>query len=118
MNLEYSHRHQIYCSYKCLGGSQYKGNAPLHKEIKRAFWWWREAVMERDNYTCQGCFKRGVELNADHIIPFSILVDIEDYGMLADLDNGRTLCIDCHRKTDTWGVKLSVLKERYGHLYV
>jgi 5-methylcytosine-specific restriction endonuclease McrA len=66
---------------------------------------WRTAVFERDNYTCVNCgIKSGkgkkVVLHADHIKRFA------DYPKLRyELNNGRTLCIDCHRKTDTWGHK-------------
>lgn len=36
--------------------------------------------------------------NADHIKSF------KDHPELrTDLQNGRTLCVDCHRKTDTYG---------------
>jgi hypothetical protein len=59
---------------------------------------WRTAVFERDNYTCQMCFKRGGELNADHIKRQS------DYPELRfDIHNGRTLCHSCHLKTPTFG---------------
>ena len=58
---------------------------------------WRKAVFERDNYTCQFCKTRGGTLNADHIKPYC------DYPELRfELTNGRTLCIDCHKKTDTY----------------
>lgn len=61
---------------------------------------WRTAVFERDNYTCQECNNRGGYLNADHIKRFA------DYPELRfELNNGRTLCRDCHRKTDTYGRK-------------
>jgi 5-methylcytosine-specific restriction endonuclease McrA len=58
---------------------------------------WREAVFERDDYTCIWCGSRGVYLEADHIKPFC------DYPELRfALDNGRTLCKECHSKTETY----------------
>lgn len=66
---------------------------------------WRKTVLERDSYTCVICgdhnFKgRGVSvvMQVDHIKPFYLYPDLR-----FDLDNGRTLCVTCHRKTDTWG---------------
>jgi len=59
---------------------------------------WRKAVFERDSYTCQICFEVGGKLNADHIKRFS------DYPELRlELSNGRTLCEECHRQTETYG---------------
>lgn len=62
---------------------------------------WRSAVYERDNYICQECGIRGGTLNADHIKPFSLFPDLR-----FSVDNGRTLCHPCHRKTDTYGVNI------------
>lgn len=59
---------------------------------------WRKAVFERDDYTCQICFKRGGVLNADHLKSFSLYPELR-----WNLDNGRTLCFECHRKTPTFG---------------
>lgn len=59
---------------------------------------WRKNVFERDNYTCQICQQRGGKLNADHIKPFAYFPDLR-----FELSNGRTLCVDCHRKTETFG---------------
>lgn len=68
---------------------------------------WRTAVYERDNYTCTKCgVKSGngksIVLNADHIKPFSTHPELR-----FEISNGRTLCVDCHRKTDTYGISLT-----------
>ena len=52
---------------------------------------WRTAVFERDDYICQGCFKRGGILNAHHIKTYKAYPELE-----LDINNGVTLCKDCH----------------------
>lgn len=70
-----------------------------HRDMSRAeYVYWRKAVFERDNYTCQECGNRGGELNADHIKPWAFYPKLRH-----KISNGRTLCIHCHKKTDTWG---------------
>lgn len=61
---------------------------------------WRNAVFERDDWTCQHCKVRGGVLHADHIKPYVTHPDLR-----LDVNNGRTLCAPCHRKTDTYGSK-------------
>jgi hypothetical protein len=86
---------------------------------ERAYWWkggltpalvairnsseykqWRTAVFERDNYTCKMCGVVGGRLNADHIKSFARHPELR-----FDIENGRTLCVPCHRATDTFGGK-------------
>mgnify|MGYP007071592533 CR=1 FL=1 len=58
---------------------------------------WRTSVFERDNYTCVWCGKRGGELEADHKFPQALFPELR-----FRLDNGRTLCKECHKKTFTY----------------
>lgn len=77
------------------------GITPVNEKIRKSFEYklWRKAVFERDNYQCiWGGKEHGSKLNADHIKPFSQYPELR-----FAIDNGRTLCEDCHRKTDTWG---------------
>lgn len=61
---------------------------------------WRKKVFERDNYTCQECGKSDCEIHADHIKPYSVYAELR-----YSVENGRTLCVTCHRKTNTFGVR-------------
>lgn len=80
------------------------GVTTIHQIIRSSVEYklWRESVFIRDNYTCVWCGARNgngvtVIFNADHIKPFSQYPELR-----FSIDNGRTLCIDCHRKTDTY----------------
>lgn len=78
---------------------------------RREYKEWRNSVFKRDGYSCVLCGdKRGNNLEADHIIPFSYLVHelilgAMTYEELFTLEVGRTLCEACHKKTNTWGRK-------------
>lgn len=92
-----------------------KRKTPLYKQIRDSIKMkeWRMAIFIRDNWTCQICNNRGsIQLNADHIKPFYLLIkenkilNLEqaiECDILWDIKNGRTLCVDCHKQTETWG---------------
>lgn len=90
-------------------GSNWQGGKTQEAKLIRSsmeYRLWREAVFYRDKYTCVTCgVKNGegkyIELHPDHIKPFSLYPELR----LA-IDNGRTLCVDCHKKTDTYGFSL------------
>lgn len=84
------------------------GVTPTNRMVRFSFEYklWREAVFERDNYTCVWCGVKSVKghsvvLNADHIKPFALYPELR-----FAIDNGRTLCIDCHKATETYGKKI------------
>ncbi len=88
------------------------GISPIHAKIRSSpeYKFWRKLVFKRDNYTCVWCKARcgngkKVILNADHLKPFSIFPELR-----FNVDNGRTLCIECHKKTSTYGNKINNLK--------
>ncbi len=95
------------CNKKwCVGenrGKTWKGGITPEQKKRRYLMKamkWRKAIFERDDYTCQVCGQRGGKLNADHIKRWS------EYPELRyELSNGRTLCENCHKKTDNYGNK-------------
>lgn len=75
------------------------GVTSINEKIRKSLEYklWRQAVFERDKYTCVLCRQKGGKLVADHIKPFSLFPKLRFI-----LSNGRTLCDRCNRKTDTY----------------
>lgn len=89
------------------------GITPLNAVLRTSLEYknWRRSVFERDNFTCQECGVRSgngkkVILNADHIKPFAYFPEVR-----FNIDNGRTLCSFCHKKTDTFAFRARKLYE-------
>lgn len=81
---------------------------------------WRTDIFSRDFFTCVFCNKIGGKLNSDHIKPYSFIIKkyklkTFDEALLCyelwDINNGRTLCLDCHKKTDTYMCKANNYKQ-------
>lgn len=65
---------------------------PLNKEERIRFRnTMQKAIFERDNYTCQLCLQVGGKLQVDHIQSWAEYVE-----QRFNMDNCRTLCMDCH----------------------
>lgn len=58
---------------------------------------WRKSIFERDDYTCQVCFSKGIIIHANHIKKWSDCVDLR-----FEIKNGITVCKDCHLKKINW----------------
>ena len=94
-------REKISEAQKREKGSNWQGGISLENRLIRngiELRLWREAVFARDNWTCQECKKRGGKLRAHHIKSFAKYPELR-----FAIDNGQTLCYDCHLKTDNYG---------------
>lgn len=108
-----------------------KLNTPLNCQIRACskYRLWRISVLTRDSYLCQLCNNKtnmnGIQAHADHIYPFIKIIrryniqSLEEAMKCKDLwciDNGRCLCGECHRKTNTWGTK--AIKQHGENIYI
>lgn len=77
----------------------------------------QKEVLRRDNYTCQICGIRGINMQVDHIQPWKEYIELR-----FSIDNCRTLCSSCHyqitfgrpmpKKIKTWGLNFKQLERR------
>ena len=75
---------------------------------------WRLKIFTRDNFTCQSCRKVGVYLEPHHIKSLKEIIinnkiknsaDAIHCNELWNVDNGITLCKECHKLTKTYAGK-------------
>jgi 5-methylcytosine-specific restriction endonuclease McrA len=65
---------------------------------------WRYKIFLRDSFSCQKCHRSGIRLNAHHIKPFATFPKLRFRS-----NNGITLCVDCHKLTDTYKTNRSLV---------
>lgn len=95
-----NNRAKVYCSRSCAKHHMVGMWAPAWKDGKskerdraqmgNALREWRIAVFVRDEHRCRQCGSSG-RLHAHHIRPFATHPESR-----LDIENGITLCIDCH----------------------
>lgn len=94
----------------------WKGGSKMQEQIRKCYRYrqWRSDVFTRDDFTCT-CGQRGGDINADHIKQFELILRennikcIEDALICEELwniNNGRTLCLPCHKLTATYSKKI------------
>ena len=91
------------------------GTSPLTMLVRSSFQYrqWRSDIFTRDDFTCQICGKRSEgDLESHHIKSFNSIwlenniktfEEALNCEELWNINNGRTLCQKCHRKTENYG---------------
>lgn len=118
-----------FCSHRCYGNSgvggkkkelnnSWKGGITSISKLIRTskkYLLWAETVIYRDDCMCIECGSKD-KLQVHHIIPFASILEklrfeqgidnlyekAMNYELLWDTNNGKTLCLSCHKKTDTY----------------
>ena len=100
-----------------LNGNWRNGITSLRYQIYsiKEYKTWRINIFTRDGFKCNECFSNK-NIEADHIYPFGLILhdanietveEAKTHDKLWDIENGRTLCNKCHRKTETYSMKLA-----------
>lgn len=82
-----------YCSLECKHKGFNRGLSTKNDLIRHGAKYkiWRQAIFEKDDFICQKCGTRGGYLVAHHAKNFA-----EHPELVYAIDNGVTLCKDCH----------------------
>ena len=74
---------------------------------------WRKSVFIRDKFVCQKCKEHTNNLNAHHISNWK-----SDINHRYDINNGITLCKDCHKKFHSiYGIKNNSIEQLLSFLH-
>ena len=102
-NKDYIEKHSGEKNPNWKGGLTKREETLAHRlrvELKN----WAKEILERDNYTCQKC---GMRFREKGIMEVHHVKPVSKYPSLAlDIENGITLCKNCHCKTESYGKKL------------
>ncbi len=114
-----SHLGELNSQYgkKGEGSAGWKGGiSPLIDAIRTLseYKQWRSDVYKRDYWTCQTCDKKGggIRIHAHHIKSLAqilkdrnikSLIEAQLCEEIWDINNGVTLCYECHKLTDNYG---------------
>ena len=90
----------------------------FNKRIRKCLQYiqWRSDIFQRDNWICQTCNIKGGKLQAHHIKPFVVILQDNniktfeqaiDCKELWDINNGVTLCEDCHKLTKSYKKRIN-----------
>ena len=101
------------------------GKSDIKRQIINLFEYrqWRSDVFSRDNWTCCGCGIRGGRLECHHIKAFSVILNqyniqntkqALDCDELWNINNGQTLCKECHKLTDNYSHKSVSIDKKTG----
>ena len=100
-----------YCSKECYNNSIYTGiSLPENRAMRQTeeYREWRTKIFKADNFTCQNCGVQGGPLNAHHLKSFTQYPELR-----FDVNNGVTLCRECHNKFHKIYGKIDFTEEDY-----
>jgi len=84
----YENGRGVYCSVECMDLDRRSSNPNIRESAE--YQQWRQDVLERDSYQCVDCGNSD-NLQTHHIIPIK-----EDNEKATNVDNGLTVCANCH----------------------
>ena len=101
---KFSEEHKKKISRANSGEKSYywKGGLSRNKQGTPKYRQWRSDIFQRDNWTCQTCGTRSGEGTSIFLEPHHIKSWAKYPELRYNLDNGITLCRECHKLTDNY----------------